>query len=669
MRGLLGSCLLVSIALLSSSQMGCSPQKGPNGKGAGNTADPLTVDPGSPIFERVEYAAFSGDSAGDFIVVPAGHLTAPYRQEISSQVDGTIDWIGAEIPEADVSKYDKRDIYKHESAKKFYRRLQRGDLVNQDQIVVIFDENQARFEMLGVKAKLDGAKQSEKALDTVVKSLDKQLKKLQEGGDAVPRLEMFRLEAEVNRYISEYVTQIGIATSAKADLEKFEHKLTQHVLRSAITGEVVSINRNERESIRSTDLVMVVQDFSRLRAEGSVKIEYLSRIRKGDEVFFEVTRYQSASEVDTFAQHTPNRPIMAVAVAKVGEQHLIISSGEDGWVRVWDRNKKVLQSWKMPSNVRSLAVAKHEPTVLVPSDSGDLHLYDLSNLSKDPARKLEPKADGIVTAVALSPDGGWATIADERGIHLYDTRNGKRKYTLPSKAHHSQVTQLTITPQGRLISVGKEPSVLVWELGEKGARLEQRFDSRIGDVTAPAISDDGNRLYLDTDKTRLDVVHLGEARRERSLNLTSDGARFNTFSVLSPEVGTTKERLLLSAGASEGVVHLFKAPSTKERGSEVVRYVTKSNSPATAAAFSTDAKSKDAFFVVGTKKGDIHIWGLPQEAELNNEYKSRLTYLDKTTDSSGRTARISVDLENPKLPNGDYLFRPGSTTTLILKAR
>ncbi|MCX7666476.1 MAG: HlyD family efflux transporter periplasmic adaptor subunit [Gemmataceae bacterium] len=655
---------LFSICLL-----GCNPPKSGTGKSNGIEPEVTKKEIGPALYERAEYTPFSGDSAGDFILVPAGHLTAPYRHEISSQIDAIIDWIGVEIPEEQAKKYDPRDIFQHEASQKFYRRLQQGDVVKRDQIVVLLDDKQAKFDYLTAKARLEAAEKSEDALKKVVKALSDLAENLKRGAGAIPLQEVTRAEAEVQRYEAELVKEKGQVITGKAELDKAEDKLSQYVLRSALSGEVVSIHRNQRESLRSTDVVLVVQDFSRLRVEGSLKVEYLNRVRIGDEVSMEVTRYQSAREIDTFAQHTPNRAITAIALTEVGGQVLIVSAGEDGWVRVWNREQKVLQSWKMPSAVRTLAVAQKEPLLLLPSDSGDLHLYDLANLAKEPLRKLDPKAEGVVTAVALSPDGNWATVADERGIHLYQTRTGKKHYTLPSKAHHSQITQLTLTPQGRLISVGKEPSILVWELGEKGAFLEHRFDSRTGDVLFPAVSEDGNRLYIDTDKNRLDVIHLGEARRERSLNLGTEGGRFHNFTVLSPQYPQLKDRLLLSAGGTEGIVHLFRAPSAQARGSELIRYVTKGYAPATAAAFSPPLKDKPAFFVVGTKKGDIHIWPVPEEAELNNEFKSRLSYLDKTIDSSGRTVRISIDLENPKLPNGDYLFRPGSSTNLILKAR
>ena len=58
--------------------------------------------------------------------------------------------------------------------------------------------------------------------------------------------------------------------------------------------------------------------------------------------------------------------------------------------------------------------------------------------------------------------------------------------------------------------------------------MEHRIDSRSGDVQMPGVTDDGNHLLLDADKTHLDVIHLQDLRKERPLEeLFIDAGRVN----------------------------------------------------------------------------------------------------------------------------------------------
>ena len=196
----------------------------------------------------------------------------------------------------------------------------------------------------------------------------------------------------------------------------------------------------------------------------------------------------------TFEQHTTNKPIVAVVVGIVGGKPVIVSAAEDGWVYAWDRDLKVLASWRIPGGVRSLAVTRPtvEPArVLVGGADGIAREYDLTNPSAKPI-EFDGRHEGGVTAAAFSPDGTYCATADEHGIYMYDAKRGQRKYKFSTREHHSPITSLSFTPQGRLVSAGREPSIRVWIVGTEGAKVEHRIDSRSGDVTMPGVSDDGD---------------------------------------------------------------------------------------------------------------------------------------------------------------------------------
>jgi len=112
-------------------------------------------------------------------------------------------------------------------------------------------------------------------------------------------------------------------------------------------------------------------------------------------------------------------------------------------------------------------------------------------------------------------------------------------------------------------------------------------------------------------------------------------------------------------------VQLWRAPTTEARGAEVARLVTRWSAAATCAAFSPQADN--GFVVVGTRKGDVHLWALPG-TDIQDEVPSSVTFVEQNIESSGRTVNVLVDFDNPK--RGDrYLLRPGSAVTLVIRPK
>ena len=197
--------------------------------------------------------------------------------------------------------------------------------------------------------------------------------------------------------------------------------------------------------------------------------------------------------------------------------------------------------------------------------------------------------------------------------------------------------------------------------------MEHRIDSRSGDVAMPGVTDDGSRLLLDADKGHLDIIHLQELRKERPLATGGEGVRFNTFTAWSPELDKKADnRLIATTGALEGVVQLWRAPTGEARGAEVARLVTRGMSAPTCAAFSPQAEN--GFLVVGTRKGEVHLWPLPSNIDVA-EVNSTVTHVDNAIDSSGRTVNVLVEFNNPQLPGKKHLLRPGSAVSLVIKKK
>jgi WD40 repeat protein len=660
---------LVAVACLSFAA--CKPDKptGGNKPANENGGSEGSANVGGPLFQYAEFRpAHTEGRAPDPVTVPMANVVILRKTDLASRVDGTVLFIGVETTGEEAARLNPADVFRNPRDKKVYRRLQPGNLVTRDKVVALLDDEQAFLEFTGASTKAASAKASAEAYKLTVAKLREIVRQTQDGvnRNIVPMQELLNSQATEARYTSELVDHQGSADVAGSDAEKAKYVWEKHFLKPAVEGEVQQILKHEGEGVKAAEPLLTVYDFTKLRAVGLLPKEYVSTVGIGDPVTIELTVDVPPGAV--FDQHTTNRPIAAVAVGAVGGKPVIVSAGEDGWVYVWDRDQKVLGSTKVVNGVRSLAVTRPEAgaaLALVGGVNGTATVIDLTSPSAK-GRDLEGKHDGGVAAAAFSPDGRYCVTADERAIYMYDVGNGKRKYTFPTREHHSPITSLSFTPQGLVVSAGREPSVRVWKVGQDGASVAHRIDARSGDVGTLGVTDDGSRLLLDADKTRLDVLHLQDLRKERPLITAGEGGRFNTFAVWSPELDKKPDnRLIATTGAVEGVVQLWRAPTAELRGTEVARMVTRDSAAATCCAFSPIADN--GFVVVGTRKGAVQLWPLPG-TDVKAEIPAVVTAIPQEIESSGRTLNVLVDFDNPKIGER-FLLRPGSAVTLVIKPK
>lgn len=643
---------------------GCKDTKTTKQNGTNGSGTEVETPFGTPLGSAPFGPAATPDSTPNPITVPLATVIILRKLDVSSEVDGAVKFIGVEISKDEADKLKSADVFKHPRDEKWFRRLVPGNFVKRGQMIAMLDDEVAFYDWDGAKTKAEAAKDSAEAFKETIAQLN--LLADQQRRAAATKIgteqELYNSLATLARYKADLVEHQGNSKVAIAEAQKAKTAFEKRTIRSAIDGEVQQVMKHEGEGVKAAEPMLVVHEFGQLRAVGNLPKEYINVVSPGDEVTIEVPRDTPA--IATFEQHTTNKPIVAVGVTTVGGKPVIVSAAEDGWVYAWDRDRNVLQSWRVNGGVRSLAVTRAgaDPALaLVGGSDGIARVYNLSTMGKDPARQLDGRHEGGVTAAAFSPDGKYCVTADEHGIYMNEVSTQKRKYTFSSKEHHSAITSLSFTPQGRVVSAGREPSIRVWVVGTEGARVEHCIDSRTGDITMPGVSDDGSRLLLDADKTQLDVIHLQELRKERPLVTAGEAARFTNFSAWSPD-----SRVIATTGAAEGIVQLWKAPTAKERASEIARLVTRDGSAATCAAFSPVADN--GFVVVGTRKGHVHLWQTPA-ADVQEEIKAKVTHVEQSIESSGRTVNVLVDFENPKLGENRYLLRPGAAVTLVIRPK
>jgi WD40 repeat protein len=657
----------LSAALLALSVAACGEKKSTTGNG-NNAGDGIVVETGRVLYDAPYRKVKIESSERDPITVPLAHAVILHKLDIPSRVDGTISWVGIQTDETTAAKLSPRDVFRHPRDKmRVFQRLKPGMMVPRDGVVALLDDEQASIDFLGADTKAKAAEKEYAAYAATVKTLQHVVELQTPGynkGNVAPQ-EYLSYIANASRYEADAVNRQGSAEVAKAEAKKAKFILDKHTLLATISGEVQQVMKHEGDGVKATEPILTIHNLDELRIEGNLPKQYMDVVQNGDKVIIEGPRIVPA--LRTFTQHTTNKAITAIAVGMASRKPVIISGGEDGWVHVWNASQKVDASWKQSTGVTSLAVTRPEADsakVFVGCESGSAKIYDLDNTEAAP-KELDGKHDGGVSAAAFSPDGAYLVTANDRQIHLWNTKDGTKKYTFPARVHHSPITALYFNQQGHVISIGKEPSVRVWLVGDKNASVvpELSIDSRTGDVATLAVTDDGSRLLLDADKSRLDVIHLEKGRKERPL-VAADAIRFQTFAQWSPEIGGKEDNRLIATTGTDGVVQLWKAPTVADRGYEFAQLIC--NGTATCAAFSPVAEK--GFVVVGTKKGEIHVWDMPTADELKNELEATVTQVSKVIDSNGRTVPIVVHFENP-IRDGKHALRPGSLVTLVIKPK
>jgi WD40 repeat protein/biotin carboxyl carrier protein len=676
---LLAGCLLVGLATACNQQPASNK---PTPKTGDSPADkPSATEPGEPLFKPTAFEPMPDRPRAqvDPIVISLAHLTVKDKEDVPSQLDGVVGFIGVEVSDVEAAKLPARDIYKHPRTGKLYRRLHHGDKVAKDQTVALLDDVLANLQVKISELAVQNAKadvQAAAAMIISVKALEDIQRKAWNAGGSGSLLDLRSAEATTQRYVAERVAKEAAQQKVEGERDQAALKLTYHTIATTIAGEVTQIYRERGEAIKANENLLQIQNLDRLRVEGFLGLEHNRRVEKGMTVIVEPAIPLDADVVYSFHK---SLPITALAISAHGPEPLILSGGQEGTVNVWDRSKKTEMSWSQKGAVRAIACTTRgaaDALALTGGDDGIARIYDLNKLAEKPLRELVEKTGDTqparhsagVQAAAFSPDGQFCVTADgERNIYLWKTRTGEKLYRFPAE-HTSPVSALHFLPQCRVLSVGRDNVVHVWKVGDKGAEIERSFEHRSGDVPQLGVTEDGNWLMLDHDKSRLQAINLGKGLADRVLRSTGgESSQFSNFAIVSPPLDKGGNRLLLTAAGNGSVVQLWRrAPNNEERIREIRRLVVDGNAPATVAAFSPPGVEK-GFIIVGTQRGEVHLWAIPPQVELDRQWTGTVVNKDSAAEPTGRSIRLWVELDND--PEGPYRLKPGTAATIVIQPK
>ncbi|MEZ6139229.1 MAG: HlyD family efflux transporter periplasmic adaptor subunit [Zavarzinella sp.] len=644
--------------------VGCGPSN-PNvdlGSPSKSDATDAPMVLGDPLFQYDEYA--DADSLTRF--APAGvtsnGLTVVFdKSDISSQVDGEIAWLGIETTDDTANS----DLFRTEDGKA-YRRLTLGDRVKKGTPIVFLDDRLARYESEIILTRAAAAEAEIKEATEALKITDELLARMQKGlnSQSIPFSELVNTLLSRARYRIDQAKVQGEIEVAKSENNKAKLQIERHKIVAPFDGIVVQVLKHRKESVKATDPILVLHNLSRLRAEATLPREYLGSFRTGQPV--KLAAPDELPALTTFDKHPTNVPIVGLATTTVGEETFIISASKDGRLMIWGQDlltKAVLRTRNQITNIAVTAPGAAAPKVLLGTDDGFAMLYDLAiadltlpaptSVMVDGETKL--KHEGGVQASAFSPDGNWLVTADEKSIYMIDVAQGKLKYTFPKQKHYSSITSLTFTPQGKVVSAGKEPSIIVWKVGATGAEVDFVIEKRTGDVAHPGVTEDGRFLLVDASRNQLDMYHLGLGQKVNSIHSSLDTARFQKFAQFSPKLAGGNQRWIATMNTNEQTVQIWTSGTTTDEPYEVARLYCPRGGIALHSAFSPNAT--EPFIVVGTNRGEVHLWKLPATAKLGTRFDATTTFVDDALDASGRV-RVTIDFNNTDDANR-YILRPG----------
>ena len=643
----------------------------------------------------------NGVRLGKQIVIPDGNSVPFNKQDASSSKDGLLLFVGKvveeenaltppDLPTAEVLVGGKTKIY-------LYKRWKEGDIVHHRDILAMVDPTKPLNDLNYKKAKIVAAQADHTAAIATVKEAQEREARLLRTGANDPRKVIASAEdlgaarLTVEKYQQEEVSKREAIKLAEIEYYMAEAELELHRIRCVIRGKsyIKAIYKSAGEGVKDlgkdVSAVMTLYSLTELQIDGTAEGQYfddLQEVRKASEDAKKAGKPHGIRVVLEPSQDLAGRlfpkqhraEITSIAVSGYDPQNpRFVTASEDKTVAVWRAN----QAGGLPD------VLRHDQPVRVVACSpqgsaknwclagcadGSIYIWDLGNL-KNPPLKAKEQGDSI-SALAFSPDGKYfASGSQDNSIVLWETATGKVKYPFDfehgvSDPHQGTITMLAFTPQCKLVSAARDNTLRVWTLHDNGAALDgDAISGRGGNVAMPGVSADGKLMVFDQGRT-LQLLSVADHRTMATLQNPAAGTPFETLALFSPD-----GNLMLTAGAAEGRMQLWRSPQPDKRGYEVRQLVTEERSPVTCAAFSPD----NTFAVSGTKDGYVYLWQMPSREAIKNHRLQTdakgnlltLTHFDRTLDAS--KIRVGVNLENPStddFPDGRLI--PGRRVTIVI---
>jgi WD40 repeat protein len=628
------------------------------------------------------------------------------KMDACSQAPGQILFVGQEVPEgtaqvAGIAPLLQGKVYStlvdigETKYYMLYKRLAEGEIVGDHEMVALINPAKAVHAINEKATKLVAAQAEEASLKEISAAADRRFFLEHtlhiKGQTSEKEREDASLTSVKTR--GDWEAKKSATKVAAYDLKAANFFYSQHRVENLLPVQssiIKAVIKRTGETVKEFEPILQLYAIDRLTAEGLVELQFANRLAPGKKAIVEPTRESSPSRV--WRSH--KKAITAVAIAYTGAAAtpLAASASEDGTVCLWDESFPGPVGLLVHAHpVTSLACSPREAGahfLMAGLSNGSIAVWDLDALKTNemnsvnkPVKMIEAHGDGnAVTALAFSPpaasavdgkgDGGryFASGSTDGSIYLWDTRSPASDFRLfafdaahgaPSQ-HVGSVTSLHFTPQCTLVSAARDNTLRVWELHEKGAALLNTISGRKENgVRSLDVSRDGGSLLFDQDKA---IQFLSPDGRAFATLQSVQSISFQTLAEFSPDKNAS---LLLTAGAKDGRLQLWKTPTAAQRGFELRQLVTSEKQDVTSAAFFDPLPGSDdvSYAVSGTKDGLVYLWPLPTRKEIDEHRITDVTVTLINQAVETRQFRIGVEVPNTE----SRKLLPGQPVTIVIE--
>ncbi len=637
-------------------------------------------------------------------IVLYGVMNPIEQEEVPSQVPGRILFIGEQVDDAVIATagsaaflaepyYAATIQAGRQSFVKYYRRLYEGQTFSQGQMVALIEPAKALGEVLSKNAKIKYAlaeKDGALAAEEEGYSRYKRAYKLRFVDRAISEEDYGAALLTWLKLKNERISKVEAVKIAEIDKDQADIELSLHEIRPLLPYKVSSIKTIVRQrgyAVKPGDPIIIVQNLERLQAEALIEEQYFAVIREKDRAKQGITATIEPTILEAPAHEFPGHALDVTSVA-VAKDLRIVSGSEDRSVCVWKIGTLApLHKLEHDDAVKVIActpVAAAQNHCLAGCANGSIYLWDLgADYPIEPLKLLEKAhgSDTSITSLAYSPDGKqFASGASDGSIRLWSA-DGTPLYAFTpengvGQCHEDAVTSLHFTPQCRLVSAGRDKTLRVWKLKEKGAVADGKpIKDREGNVPRLGVSQDGKWMLFDQVNGRsLKLLSVENHKLNHTLSVPTNSTPFETMALFSPDIydATTKKTssLILTAGAAEGRLQLWSTPQGDERGFEVRQFATRERLPVACAAFSPDAgKGGTSSFAVSASGHKVYLWTIPTPAEVRAHRvpNVQMTLSSHSLDAGTKQSRIGFEVDNRptrEYPNGR--FEAGRQITIVI---